>query len=365
MAILPVFTNGFIGGKTHLIISSDYKMRQLPGETKKRMHNGLDIAIPVGTAITSPVNGRITACKVQSGGAGLYLAVSFEADSVPYYVLFMHLHEVKVALNQVVKAGDLIALSGGKPGDPNAGTSRGPHLHLEIRKGKNVSSCSVDPKYWFLAKHTLTIKGTGGVVYNANLAKNNFSSEELRTQTASSSSEIDTHVTWSETEYAAPSKKKLTKSTNERLAPGIWQITKLVIDSSVTDKQVVDTGISTQTGSLLNFFRNVCQEPLVEFSGDTFVNQYYWMVRRPPFDKDGLKKMMELTMIEVDKADIISTDLEWNTEGVYSWYQYVPYYELMGIKELSAIMPAVFFPQFCALPKAHRFRLPAPKIISM
>ena len=347
MATLPVFPLGFIGNKHNLIITSDYKMRQLSGENKPRFHHGVDIGLSVGTQITSPVNGDVVIRSIQSKGAGLYLAIRFDVDSVSYYLLLMHLHEAKVSFGQRVSVGDVIATTGGSKSDGNkAGSSTGPHLHLEIRKGRNSSSCSVDPKYYWLAKHSLYIGSN--IVFGARANLETFSSTELKTQTASTSQQLDTDIIWSETEYVVP-KKKITNISSERLANGIWQITKLVLDSSVESKQVTDSGISTQTGSLLNFFRNVCQEPLVEFSGDTFGNQYYWMVRRPPYDKDGINKMMELTMINIDESDIINTNLEFNIENIYSWYQYIPYYDLMGIKEISNIVPAVFFPQYAQI----------------
>ena len=350
MASLPVFPVGFLGGKSSLPISSDFKMRQLPSESKPRHHYGVDIAIPSGTIIKCPVNGRVIVNRTQyrpgKPSAGLYLVIEFDINSIPYYLLLIHLHETRVSVGQVVSVGQEIALSGGDKSDGDkAGSSTGAHLHLEIRRGRNVDSSAVDPKYWFLAQHTLFYKNSGKVIYQGVVAKNFFDESELRTLTSSSSRALDVDVIWNETEYSVSQPKKI-GVTNERYAPGIWQITKLVIDSSVENKQVCDTGISTQTGSLLNFFRNVCQEPLVEFSGDTFVNKYYWMVRKPPYDKEGIQRMMNLTMINIEKSDILSTNLEWNTEGIYSWYQYMPYYELMAVKELSQIMPAVFFPQY-------------------
>ena len=83
--------------------------------------------------------------------------------------------------------------------------------------------------------------------------------------------------------------------------------------------------------------------------GDTFGNQYYWIVRKPPFDKESFTKMIDLTLITLDEADILTTDLTWNNQGIYSWYQYVPYADLLGIREANLFMPAVFFPEFAAV----------------
>jgi len=122
------------------------------------------------------------------------------------------------------------------------------------------------------------------------------------------------------------------------------------MDSSISNKQVVDSSIASQQGSLLNFFHKVCQEPMVEFFGDTYGDQYYLIARKPPFDKEGIVNMMELAMLEINPDDIVSTSLDWNTEGIYSWYQYMPKYQLqLGEFELSSLVPAVFFPEYASI----------------
>lgn len=154
---------------------------------------------------------------------------------------------------------------------------------------------------------------------------------------------------WAATEPLVKKKTKIPTSVKERLAPGIWQIVKILMDSSVNQKQVLDSGISVQQGSLINYFRKVCQEPLVEFMGDTYGDQYYIIVRRPPFDKEGYNRQLELTTTEIQSDMIMSTNLSWNNQGIYSWYQFIPYADLLGIKEGNLFMPAVFFPEYAAI----------------
>lgn len=119
-------------------------------------------------------------------------------------------------------------------------------------------------------------------------------------------------------------------AVGERLAPGIWQITKLLMDSSVSHRHIFDSSIALQTGPLGNFFNKVCQQPLVELSGDTFGDQYYFMVRKPPFDKEGMNKMQDLTSFLIEEQEIISTNIGWTNTGIYSWYQLIPYAEYGG-----------------------------------
>ena len=152
----------------------------------------------------------------------------------------------------------------------------------------------------------------------------------------------------SATETRVVNKPKKT-AVADRLAPGIWQITKLLMDSSVEDKQVIDSSIAVQTGSLLNFFNKVCQQPFVEFMGDTYGSQYYFITRRPPTDREGVLRMMENTMTVIGEEELVSTQLDWNREGVYSWYQYLPQGDVIGVPELQYLIPAVLFPEYAQL----------------
>lgn len=343
------FKSGFVGNKNVLLITSDFGKRNLGKGVEN--HNGIDFGVPQGTHLFAPVSGRIVTKKVQKNGAGLYLTIRHWTDKGYIDILFMHLKSVEpyIHVGYDITEGTKMAETGGAQGDPNSGRSSGSHLHLEIRRnGTNA----IDPKYWFLAKHTLIYKRTGKTIYNGDANRLNFSSTSVKSQFEYKYSSTNDITVKAETEYSAKEVvkgKQTSASIKDRLAPGIWQIAKLLIDSSVQKKQVLDSGISTQQGSLLNFFRKVCQEPLVEFSGDTFGNQYYWFVRRPPFDKKGFQRMIDLTSIELKPESIISTNLSWNSQGIYSWYQYIPYADLLGIKESNLLIPSVFFPEFASV----------------
>ena len=60
------------------------------------------------------------------------------AHNFGFETVYGHLHKLKVKLGEVVKKGELIALSG------NSGRSTGPHLHYEIRYGSKI----LNPKYF-------------------------------------------------------------------------------------------------------------------------------------------------------------------------------------------------------------------------
>lgn len=351
MPTYKTFYKGFLEGQSQLNVTSDFGKRHMNGKISN--HYGIDFGVPQGTVLKAPLGGKIIKRTVQRNGAGLYVTIRHQVDVGVYiYILLMHLHSVESYINvgYDIAEGEKIGTTGGATGDqPNAGHSTGPHLHLEVRRGGNSSANAVDPKYYFLAKERVVSVKTGKILIYGDPTWLSFDEASLKTQTAYKYSAHSDITVPDATEYTPEKKKRQSTEAKERLAPGIWQITKLIIDSSVEMKQVLDSGISTQQGSLLNFFRKVCQEPLVEFTGDTFGNQYYWIVRKPPFDKESITRMIDLTTIELSDDMILNDNLAWNNQGIYSWYQYVPYADLLGIREANLFMPAVFFPEYAAI----------------
>lgn len=85
-------------------------------------HKGTDFAMPVGTSIKAPANGRVV--KVGNHpAAGRYVEILHDNG---YKTRYLHLSRPLVKNNQHVEMGERIALSG------NTGRSTGPHLHYEI-----------------------------------------------------------------------------------------------------------------------------------------------------------------------------------------------------------------------------------------
>ncbi len=99
-------------------ISSKY------GPRRHRFHHGVDIAIPTGSDIYSAFDGEVRIAKYNRGGYGYYVVVRHDNGLETVYG---HLSLILCSVNQRVKAGDLIGLSG------NTGRSTGPHLHFETR----------------------------------------------------------------------------------------------------------------------------------------------------------------------------------------------------------------------------------------
>jgi outer membrane protein OmpA-like peptidoglycan-associated protein len=136
--------------------------------------------------------------------------------------------------------------------------------------------------------------------------------------------------------------KRITDEDKFENISGVWSIVKLVIDESVEDRRVADSGLATHQGSLLSFINKVCQKPFVEFYGQTFGPFYYLIVRKPPFDKEGFTTNY---VVDIDEGDIYSDNLRWDDSQVYSWYRLNPQGIYNGLSQQYSQLdfPAVFF----------------------
>ena len=94
-----------------------YRRLGLPG------HNGLDWGMPVGQEIMAVDKGIVIRVQERPEGFGKHVKIQHYWGQS----LYAHLSEFKVVLNQPVKQGEVIGLSG------NTGFSTGPHLHFGMR----------------------------------------------------------------------------------------------------------------------------------------------------------------------------------------------------------------------------------------
>lgn len=95
------------------------------------MHNGVDIAVPVGTSVRASSTGVVTMAGWY-GNYGYCVDIRHSDGSMTRYG---HLNSIAVTYGQTVTQGQVIAYSG------NTGYSTGPHLHFEIR----INGQSVNP----------------------------------------------------------------------------------------------------------------------------------------------------------------------------------------------------------------------------
>ncbi len=101
------------------------------GQRWGRMHEGVDIAVPVGTPVHAADTGTVRIAGWM-GGYGNYICIQHSATLSTCYG---HNSSLRVRVGQSVTKGQVIAASG------NTGHSTGPHVHFEVR----INGNAVDP----------------------------------------------------------------------------------------------------------------------------------------------------------------------------------------------------------------------------
>ena len=134
-AYLRNHTPSIIPVQGWLIRGFGYQIDPFTGQVK--MHEGLDIAAPVGTAIAAPADGTI-----RYAGNKKDYGLCVEIDhGYGFTTLYGHCQRIRVNPGMRIKRGDVIAYVG------NTGRSTGPHLHYEVR----ISRTAVNPMNYILS----------------------------------------------------------------------------------------------------------------------------------------------------------------------------------------------------------------------
>jgi murein DD-endopeptidase MepM/ murein hydrolase activator NlpD len=118
------------GDTSPSMASNISKGREHPitGETKG--HQGRDFGVPQGTKLIAPFDGVVSRVGSLEGGPGRYIAIKKKGDSREAKIF----HMSKISLNpgtKIKKGETVLGLSGGTPGTKGAGSSTGPHTHVE------------------------------------------------------------------------------------------------------------------------------------------------------------------------------------------------------------------------------------------
>lgn len=90
---------------------------------------------------------------------------------------------------------------------------------------------------------------------------------------------------------------------------GVWRICDLVFDEKVSKRILADNNISEDNGSIINSIHKICQEPFVEFYGDTYKDKYYFIVRKPPFDTNGYRGLVYENFTSEENKDVNSNSI--------------------------------------------------------
>lgn len=114
-------------------ITSTYGRPRILNGQDKGIHWGLDIAAPVGKKVKAPAAGKIVYAEADLPLSGTMLMIDHGYGLTSS---FLHLKDIKVAVGDEVKVGQLIATVG------NTGRTTGPHLDWRM----NLFDTRVDPQ---------------------------------------------------------------------------------------------------------------------------------------------------------------------------------------------------------------------------
>ena len=123
--IVPPSGNGILGWPVSGPVVSGFGMRW------GRMHEGIDITCPTGTAVRAAAAGTV----IYAGWLGGYGNLVVVDHGGGLSTAYAHNSAFASSLGQTVAAGEVIAYAG------STGDSSGPHVHFEVR----VNGSAVDP----------------------------------------------------------------------------------------------------------------------------------------------------------------------------------------------------------------------------
>ncbi len=116
------------------------------------VHTGVDIPAPKGTPVLAAGPGRVTwagyglfrGVEDPTDPYGLAVAIKhdfgYQGESI--YTVYGHMDQIEVTRGQHLETGDIIGLVG------ETGRVTGPHLHFEVRIGRNNFFVTRNPELW-------------------------------------------------------------------------------------------------------------------------------------------------------------------------------------------------------------------------
>lgn len=119
-------SNGSLIWPVRGIITSPFGFRSDPWTNEGSFfHNGLDIAVPIGTPVAAACSGRV---NIAGWDGGYGLAVQIACDN-GLTTMYGHNSVIKSYVGERVQQGGLISYSG------MTGNATGPHVHFGVERG--------------------------------------------------------------------------------------------------------------------------------------------------------------------------------------------------------------------------------------
>lgn len=113
------------------LVTSGFGMRHSSGGAGGRMHNGVDMTVPMNTPVVVTANGLVSFSGTMRGYGDIIIVDHANLHQTAY----AHLNKRKVDVGERVKRGQVIGLSG------QSGNATAPHVHYEVRR----NGVAVDP----------------------------------------------------------------------------------------------------------------------------------------------------------------------------------------------------------------------------
>ena len=113
-----------------IVVTASFGYRLHPTLRIKKFHRGIDLRAKRKTPVYATADGVVK--FVESRNRGNFGRVVKISHNYGFETVYGHLNKTNVKLGDIVKKGDIIALSG------NSGRSTGPHLHYEIKYASMV-----------------------------------------------------------------------------------------------------------------------------------------------------------------------------------------------------------------------------------
>lgn len=129
---------------------------------------------------------------------------------------------------------------------------------------------------------------------------------------------------------------------------GIWKIVQAFVDDQLSDRRIVDYSLANPEGTLMDLFNKICQQPFVEFWGDTWGDEFVVMMRQPPFTKSAIQNIYDnKSYIRVNPTDVYQLSLQYDNR-MYGWYRIMPQNSFLGKSEFSslAFVPIILLDEY-------------------
>lgn len=115
-----------------------------PRYSDGRYHSGIDLGVPQNSPVYSTCDGVVDTVRYLTNSYGRHIIIRAVVNGEVVYMYYCHMNNLDVKEGQIVKAGQLIGLSG------QTGNATGPHLHYEVRNANkdygNISNPTLNPK---------------------------------------------------------------------------------------------------------------------------------------------------------------------------------------------------------------------------